>query len=270
MTADKKSSWRCISCRQCDSSDVLADLVKEVKGFKSQFNKMQEGLDQANQGITNIEGKLGMLETRLDDLTTRLTLAEAKVDRLPAVESSLKSLESELAALKVNESGREQFGRLNNIEISGVPQTNGENLMSILGGICVTVGFNLCETDVDTIHRVRRFQSSLSSKENADSRPPAIIVRFCQRRRKDELVAAARARRGLTSADAGLTGPAVAIYLNEHLTTGNKILLRKARDKKVELNYDYLWVKQCKIFMRKNDKSRVFVITDDTDLKKLK
>ncbi|XP_063389371.1 uncharacterized protein LOC134675140 [Cydia fagiglandana] len=270
MTAEKKSNWRCIPCRQSDNNDSLSELVKEFKGFKVQMQNVQSGLDQANQGIANLEGKFDLIENRLEDFDVRLTLTESKVDRLPSIEANLKQLEAEFVTLKANERDRDQFCRLNNVEISGVPQKDNENLMSILNNICLKVGFGLLETDVDSIHRVRRFPLSVGSGNRADPRPPAIIVRFCQRRRKDELVAAARARRGLTSADAGLPGPAVPVYVNEHLTAVNKILLRQARDRKAELNYSYLWVKQCKIHMRKSDSSKVYVVTSEADLKKLK
>ncbi|CAH2100787.1 unnamed protein product [Euphydryas editha] len=95
---------------------------------------------------------------------------------------------------------------MNNIEISGVTQKHGENLLSILNCISIIIGFQLHETDVDTIHRVRRFITSVDSRKYADPRHPAIIVRFCQRRRKDALIVAARERRHITTADAGLPG----------------------------------------------------------------
>ncbi|XP_063635427.1 uncharacterized protein LOC134806063 [Cydia splendana] len=268
-TADKKSSWRCTACRE--NNDSLAELVMEIKGLKTQINSMQDGLNRTNQGINNIETKFADMERKLDGFGSRLVLVEDNLERLPSIESGLKTLETEFAALnQANENGRDQFARLNNVEISGIPQRDGENLLTVFKNITVTVGFELRETDVDTIHRVRRYPNSTSGGRAADPRPPAIIIRFSQRRRKDELVAAVRARRNLTTADAGLPGPATAVYVNEHLTSSNKLLLKRARDLKAELNYTYLWVKQCKIYMRKNDKSKVYAINSESDLAKLK
>ncbi|XP_073948959.1 uncharacterized protein [Choristoneura fumiferana] len=273
MTADKRASWKCLQCRQSDGGigDSFSELIKEIKGLKLQINSMHDGLDQALQGIVNIESKLTAMETRMDGFESRLTLTESKVERLQSLEADYKNLESQFAALKSNEDGRDQFCRMNNVEISGVPQKNGENLLTILRNIAVKVGFELRETDVDVIHRVRRFTTTAGDAGRAaDPRPPAIVVRFCQRRRKDELVAAARARRNLTSADAGLPGAASPIYVNEHLTAAKKLLLKRARDIKNELSYSYLWVKQCKIYMRKKDGSRIHVISNADDLSKLK
>ncbi|KAJ2943110.1 hypothetical protein O0L34_g18800 [Tuta absoluta] len=269
MNSKKKSTWRCIACRQSDT-DCLPELLKEIKGIKSQLKTMQSGLDQANSGITGIDSKILTIETRLDGLETRFSVVETNNKLLPTLEINLKKLESGFEAMQQNERQRDQFCRLNNVEISGIPQKHGENLVSILNSITATVGFQLRDTDIDTIHRVRRFTTTADGRQGTDPRPPAIIVRFCQRRRKDELISAVRARRSLTTANAGLSGAATPVYVNEHLTAANKLLLNQARELKKELNFTYLWVKQCKIFMRKDDNSKVYCIASDADFMKLK
>ncbi|CAH2104622.1 unnamed protein product [Euphydryas editha] len=270
MTTEKKASWRCLPCRQSDNNDTLAELVKEIRSLKTQIMTMQDGLNKANTGISSIETKFIAIDDRLDDLDARLTLTENNVERIPSLATNFEDLKSELKLYQKNDFERNQFLRMNNIEISGVPQKHGENLLSILNCISITIGFQLQETDVDTIHRVRRFITSVDSRKDADPRHPAIIVRFCQRRRKDALMAAARERRNITTADAGLPGPCTPIYINEHLTTRNKLLLKKARDFKNQNNFKYLWVKQCKIFIRKDDKSKIYLISEDTDFAKIR
>ncbi|CAH0729654.1 unnamed protein product, partial [Brenthis ino] len=94
--------------------------------------------------------------------------------------------------------------------------------------------------DIDSIHRVRPYPSSRTESNNEPTRPASIIVRFCQRRRKDQLIAAVRARRGLTTAHIGLPGPASTVYIGDHLTPTNKLLLKRARELKLEKNYSYL------------------------------
>ncbi|KAI5637638.1 hypothetical protein NE865_09621 [Phthorimaea operculella] len=270
MNSKKKAAWRCVSCRQQTDTDSTSELLKEIKGIKSQLTTMQSGLDRANSGIIGIDSKILSIESRLDNLETRFVVIETNNKLLPTLDANLKKLESDFVAMQENERQRDQFCRLNNVEISGIPQKHGENLMSILNSITTTVGFQLRDTDIDTIHRVRRFTSAVDGRQGADPRPPAIIVRFCQRRRKDELVSAVRARRSITTADAGLPGPATPVYVNEHLTAANKLLLNQARELKKDLNFTYLWVKQCKIFMRKDDNSKVYCISSNADFLKLK
>ncbi|KAJ2937722.1 hypothetical protein O0L34_g17867 [Tuta absoluta] len=112
---------------------------------------MQSGLDQANSGITGIDSKILTIETRLDGLETRFSVVETNNKLLPTLEINLKKLESGFEAMQQNERQRDQFCRLNNVEISGVPQKHGENLVSILSSITATVGFQLRDTDIDTI-----------------------------------------------------------------------------------------------------------------------
>ena len=174
-----------------------------------------------------------------------------------------------IEALQIENNAAKQFSFLNNIEISGVPFSKGENLNTILRNICSRVGFTLSDSDVNTIHRVRRFHSDNNNSEKL-VRPPAIIVHFTRRIRKDELLAAVRARRGITTADINLPGAATALYLSDHLTPVNKLLLKRARQLKNEKNYSYLWIRDCKIFIRKNQESKVFLINSEADLNKIK
>ncbi|CAH2098428.1 unnamed protein product [Euphydryas editha] len=193
---------------------------------------MQDGLNKANTGISSIETKFIAIDDRLDDLDARLTLTENNVERIPSLATNFEDLKSELKLYQKNDFERNQFLRMNNIEISGVPQKHGENLLSILNCISITIGFQLQETDVDTIHRVRRFITSVDSRKDADPRHPAIIVRFCQRRRKDALMAAARE-------------PASAVVMLRH------------------------YHRRCWI-ARKDDKSKIYLISEDTDFAKIR
>lgn len=65
-------------------------------------------------------------------------------------------------------------------------------------------------------------------------------MRFTQRKRKEQLIAAVRARRGLTTADIGMPGRASNLYVGDHLTPINKLLLKRVRELKVEKNYMYI------------------------------
>ncbi|KAG7300149.1 hypothetical protein JYU34_015698, partial [Plutella xylostella] len=49
-----------------------------------------------------------------------------------------------------------------------------------------------------------------------------------QRKKKNDVLAAVRARRGLSTADLGLAGPSRPVFVNDHLTPSNKVLYRSA------------------------------------------
>lgn len=236
--------------------------------MKTEFNNMKSEIHSSMQHITDINNKLDGMEGRFNEFNSRLITAE---DNISCLQNRLLTAEETIAELREDKNLQDQFSRQNNIEISGLPTNKGENLMSILHDLCAVVSFKLLDTDVDTIHRVRPFQSADtgSAANKQPARTPSVIVRFTQRRRKDQLLAAVRARRGITSTDAGLPGPASSLYVSDHLTPTNKLLLKRARELKNEYNYSYLWVKDCKILLRKSEVSKIIRISKESDLYKI-
>ena len=54
------------------------------------------------------------------------------------------------------------------------------------------------------------------------------------------------------------------IYINESLTKAANTLFFKARQCKIELNYQYVWTHYDQIFMRKIKEFDMVKVTDDT------
>ncbi|KAL4714245.1 hypothetical protein ACJJTC_009597 [Scirpophaga incertulas] len=232
MGAEKKASWRCVKCRTLTKtdpsiSDILQELknlreeIGEIKSFKTEFQTLKTEINSVSEKISILDSKWEGLETRLLTFENRRTTLETKV-----------------------------FG------------LEGENLNNLMFTLSTKAGISLNEKDLDSIHRVRRFETKShiggigNKTASTESRPPAIIVKFTRRIVKDQLFAAVRARRGINTTDIGLSGPASTIYVSDHLTPSNKLLLRQARQLKADMNYSYLWISDCKIFLRKNDKSK--------------
>lgn len=77
---------------------------------------------------------------------------------------------------------------------------------------------------------------------------------------RDSILFGVRAKKGLTTADIQIDGDAKQIYISEHLTLTNKHLYLQARNKAKTSEYQYSWVRDGKIFVRKNDVSPVIFI----------
>lgn len=154
--------------------------------------------------------------------------------------------------------------RLQNLEIQGIPQKDGEDLCGILATVGDAVGLPISKDDIDVVHRVAHNQES--------SRPRSIIVRFrCRSKRNDVLAAAGMARRAVGSTD----GIEVAeyktkIFINEHLTLENKKLFKKVREAAAANNFKYRWVKHGVIYARRDDRTRIITIRSDQDLNFIK
>ncbi|CAH2090203.1 unnamed protein product [Euphydryas editha] len=246
---------------------VLDGIREDLNSFKKQMNDVTSTI----QKLTNDQVTI---QKDIRDLSSTVGVVTQRVDLISSEVNELRSLTCDLSEqLKV----KDQLGRINNVEISGIPLSKNENLMNIIHNIATKISFNLLPTDIDFIHRVRRFNTSINSKPpechdaGRDSSPiPNIIVRFAQRRRKNEFLAAVRARRGMTTADAGLNGPAIPIFLNDHLAPHNKLLYKQVRLLARQKEYKYVWISDCKILLRKNDTSKVHLISCEADLIKIK
>ncbi|XP_026746089.1 uncharacterized protein LOC113507431 [Trichoplusia ni] len=250
---------RKIQDHSCEIGQQLSDFRKDIVSLLSTFTTTHnDNLQKMRQDITSdikeqinrvaslsesLVEEQNIIKADLSALKDRLNTAEKEVLVLSDTSKVYKDADKSIKSLIKECNNAKQFSMLNNLEISGIPFTKGENLYSILRDLCLRVGFALLESDVDTIHRVRRFGSNDESSQVL--RPPAIIVRFTQRKRKNELLAAVRARRGLTTAEIGLPGVAVTVYVGDHLTPANKLLLKQARELKAELQYTYLWIRDC-------------------------
>ncbi|XP_077286540.1 uncharacterized protein LOC143918865 [Arctopsyche grandis] len=301
MTSKNKEKWRCVSCRihpnplppsqssslMLSSQDSvispqpsLFDILNEIKCFRADFNTMKNEFENIKSVITDINNKLFTIEAKSDEFDGRLTTAEKKISCFSDVNKGLIEAQNTIVELKQENNLQDQFSRKNNVEISGIPMKKGENLVSILYDLCAVVGHKLCDTDIDTIHRVRPYpsqgvagsqqQQQREGNSDVSVRTSSVVVRFTQRRRKDLLMAAVRARRGITTNDINIPGPPTTLYVTDHLTPTNKLLLKRARQLKTEYNYAYLWVKDCKIMIRKSASSNIIQISKESDLCKIK
>lgn len=251
---------------------IKSEIKTAIDGLKSEFTQTT---DHLSNEIERIDSKCKEFESRFSKGDDRLFVVENNIAVVKKLQSDLSIMNAAISELQEDNGTRDQFFRMNNLEISGVPVTSGENLNTIVHSISSKVGVVLEVNDIDSIHRVRRFVKEATGDTRdrqpglLTPRPPAIIVRFTRRLCKDQLLAAVRGRRGLTTTDIGLPGPSMNLYVSDHLTPANKLLLKRARELKTELQYSFLWVRDCKIFMRKNERSKVINIRKNSDLLKL-
>lgn len=234
----------------------FCDVKNEISAIKQTNNKLQQEQTQLKSALAAQKRDYDATKSKVIDLER--DLADAK--------RSLSTISEQLSL-------KDQQGRINNLEITGVPVSRGENLNNIITKLAVKVGLALTPFDIDYIHRVRRFNPSAAVKVDgppSSQNVPNIIVRFSQRKRKSDMLAAIRARRGLTTADLDLDGPARPVFVNDHLAPHNKMLYGRVRRLGKELGYKYIWVNDCKIFVRKSDTSKAILISNEADLIKIK
>lgn len=223
-------------------STEIQPLKAEVAAFKESLTFLNQQYDTLNKRIDNIEADLKTMD---------------------ASRTEVGNMKSCLDKLDADINNKEQWSRRSNIEIYGIPEKKGENLIKILETIAGKIDFPLnTATDLDFITRV-------APKSDNKGKIKPVVLRFLARYKKDDFLASAKKLK-LCANDIGFPNNMSKIYFNEHLTRMNKQLLQLAKVKAKELNFKYVWVKNCSIFMRRSDNSPVVHIEKPVDLNKLK
>ncbi|KAH7979981.1 hypothetical protein HPB49_012420 [Dermacentor silvarum] len=235
---------------------TTAELAKKIASLEALLNDKLDTLIDDLMARINIKlenlrlGEHVSLCGSVQFMSKELDTMKLKQEELV---TSNKALLSRNEALKKRVADLEQYSRMNNVEIKGIPTSQGEDCRAILKRIGDAIELPILTTDIDTAHRV-------ASRSNEKS----IIVRFCSSNKKNEFIRKARRARLRTGFTGGTNIP---IYVNDHLTIDNKKVFSKALALKKENKWKYLWTENCQIKARKTDDSKVYRIITESDLR---
>lgn len=264
ITEEKlKEIWKNVMKKEMESlleSTINRTVSEQLKLIKNQYSGFQESLTFISSQFEEFKIENAELKKVLGTVSTEIKCLKEENrtlrENLDAVSSRVKVLEDENIK-------QQQWVRLQNIEITGIPEAKEENTIDIVQKITQHLGVAIEPSDLEFAHRVQ--PRRVASAERA--RP--IVVRLRQRYIKDQIIAAARRRRNMNARDVGMGGENNRIFINEHLTKENKMLLRACKQRAKEVNFKYIWTKNCRIFVRKIDTSPPIPINSSLDLAKM-
>lgn len=239
-----------------DDGEELADrsgdrsfssMNAELELLRSEIREMRRSVDFCSNKISDFE-----------DLVRNLKGLNKLVEDL---KSENKHLREQMTSLNVKMNAIEQHTKSNSVEIQDIPESKGENLFQIVDCIGNFLGHPLKKEKIDSIVRV---------PTRVPLKPKHIIVRFVSKLDRDEFLSKAKDKR-LQSNNRCLSidGISNRFFVNEHLTTTNKILHKKARDAAKEHKYKFVWVQNGNILLRKDDKSKIIQISSEIDISKI-
>lgn len=228
------------------------------------FEKLSNDISNKLSSVTfddlaNVKSSLELLIKGHDDLNDRVTKVTASSSS-NAQECS--ALQAEIAKLQHESNAQQQHERSNNLEIMGVPDKINENLHTYVKEIAQCAGVLLNSQDI--IYAIK-----IQPRSANTGRPKNIIAKFYSKMLRDSILSGIRKRKGLTTADIGISGSLQRIYLNEHLTLSNKLLYKTTRETAKVKKNQYTWIRDGKIFVRKNDTSPPIFIRDSTRLNEI-
>ena len=255
----------------CTALDAPSDFTLD---FKTELIKIKEELISAvrhesqllRNDIAEMRSALEAANDRMSNLEERVTAIENQKQSQPVVSVNV---DNEISQLRrdLNDSYQELLA--NDIEIANLPEINGENPTHTAMLIAEKIGVKIEARDIVSAERVgglRRINATEPATESRPPRPRYLVVRLTRRDLRDEMLAAARVRRGATSADLQLPGPPTRFYVNERLTKVNRQLFRKVRDIGNRLGWQFIWAKRGRILARNKPGDSVCLIRCEEDI----
>lgn len=262
----KRKNWKCPTCvtvksrgnqasvKQKHDLDIGAEL-EAINRKLSELMSIKEKVDSLlsiKETVDKMEHSVEMLSEKYDDVLSQLKRQDRDITSLRKRVEELENSDSakEIKNLKKEVNELEQYGRRQNLEVHGIPQSENENLLTKLNDVAVKLSLaQLTERDVEAIHR-------LPSKPD---KIPVVLVRFSSRGTKETWLSKKREIREARHQ----------VYFHENLTRQNKKLLWMAKTKAEEMHFRFVWTANGKLFARKRPGDRVIKIECEDDLAKM-
>ncbi|KAI5640374.1 hypothetical protein NE865_07299 [Phthorimaea operculella] len=273
-----------------EAIELSADLKKYVEDQMNLFTQnLLSKIDKITSSISSFNSRFNAIEQRISTIEERLGNSETLQlanERNQASDVRVNDLVATVDRLTRELNDREQELLLTEVEISGIPETSGENPVHIATIVGSKLGVQVEERDVISAVRVgaRRDYASVAAagsaraalgagggqaeaEVTAGQRP--LVVRLQRRAQRDELLRAARVRRNLDTAGLNLPGPTSRFYINERLTKSNRQLFKRVREEKNRLNWKFAWTKNGSILVRRDLEAPVMRIRTEADIAKV-
>lgn len=236
-------------------SEILREMQAAFTAMKKEMSEFTCSLNSTSEDIHDFRKEINDLKNQVKDLER--------------YKKEVSDLRLEVTELRLELAAHQQRQFLRDVEISGVTEHKQENLTHTISILSSKLGVELGPHDIDDVRRVGN-RGTGDASECSDKAPRPVVVTLTRRAVRDQLLRAARVRRGITTDKIEIPGNPKKIYINEHLTKENRILFSKARTTGKELKFKYIWTSNGNIFMRRSESSSVVRISSEAVLNKLK
>ncbi|XP_054266887.1 uncharacterized protein LOC128989056 [Macrosteles quadrilineatus] len=259
----KNNQFKCDKCKESSVSISIASdseessLLKAINSLRADFtNTLGKKLSEMEKKINeSIHGKLNEINDKINSwqetVVTSITDLKSENELLREECGVLKSrcddLSKQVGTLTEDLQELQQYSRIDNLEIVGVPLTKDEDVYAVLQAVANAIKTPWRRDDISIAHRVP------SSRQRFRN----IIVRFIRRTAKHAWISAAKdLPENLTAFMVHRSFPNSPVFINEHLSAHSKATLNHAKTLVKEKRLAYAWVKEGKILVRKTPNER--------------
>lgn len=248
-------AWKCSFCKPAGgksqvsaanqaSDNILVKLAEIDRKLSSllelpaQVSCMEKSVQVLSDHFDAIQQRLDTHDNDIKDVKSRLE----KIEKQGAIQQ-LSQLESDVEDLQ-------RRSRRLNLEIQGVTEDDGEDLLSKVNGVAQRLQVALlCRQDVVALHRL----------PGKPGKPRGIIVRFARQELADAWLANKR----------NLRNSGDKVYIAENLTLRTRKLLYFAKEWAKSAGYRYVWCSNGKVLVRKNSGDPAVVVKCSDELSAL-
>ncbi|XP_022824858.1 uncharacterized protein LOC111355305 [Spodoptera litura] len=230
---------------------IVGTISRELEPLRLEMQGMRDSMSFMNE--------------KFEEIRKKQEISNERIMNLEAENAELKAAMGGMSERFVN---LEQQSRSNNLEVQCVPENKNENVYKIITQLARVVKCEISDKDIPHCTRVAKSNSS-------STRPRSIIVQLASPKLRDQLLAAtihfnkSNPQEKLNSSHLGYAGPKSPVYVAEHLSPTNRALHAATRIKAKEMNYKYVWVRNGRIFVRKNEGTEHIQIRNNSNLSRM-
>mgnify|MGYP000162037729 CR=1 FL=1 len=200
------------------------------------------------------------MSNKFDTFCEELTQAK---EELKLTQETVKTLSEENELLKKEILDLQQYTRRDNLLVFGVPDCPDESVYQLIDKVSHTIGGMQFVQDISVAHRL----------PTKPGKPKPIVIRFNKRTSRDSWFQRFKEEARKDGDGPGLSLqrifpqlPAGRVTAGEHLTIATRSLFNSTRDAAKQKEYQFVWTKDCKVFIRKNERSPALKINSLHDL----
>ncbi|XP_031339583.1 uncharacterized protein LOC116168070 [Photinus pyralis] len=204
---------------------------------------LEEAKDDRKRMEQEISRAFDFVHSKIDDQKSILDNLIKNMEIIDSLRQENVNLKQRVMDLETRVQEQEQYTRANTVEIQGLPEEKNEDVYALVTKVGAALDLPLTRRDIDVCHRL--------GKKKDSNQPASIIVKFVRREDKLNLLQKRRTKRNFSTEHLGFQHPSSPIYINESLSPTRRKLFSLARQIQKDKNYNYLWVRNGNIFIRK-------------------
>ncbi|XP_050359945.1 uncharacterized protein LOC126779869 [Nymphalis io] len=161
-------------------------IISELKSIKEELYATRNELKEFRNEMACISSSIIVCNERIDGIENRLECLEKRLETHSI--NNDESLKATVDQLKADFNEREQDLLLNDIDITGIPESKGENPYHIVMLIAAKLSVKIDEQDITRAERIGPIHGS---KEGENATRP-IVVRLSRKTLRDDILRAAQ------------------------------------------------------------------------------